>query len=67
VPGRDDAGYATFGRVLKGMRVLEAMQALPTGGSTDMERLQGQILTEPVRINRIVRINQLVAVSEEGR
>ncbi len=57
VPGRDDAGYATFGRVLRGMRVLEAAQMRPTGGSTEMERLQGQILTEPVRIHRIVRID----------
>jgi predicted dienelactone hydrolase/cyclophilin family peptidyl-prolyl cis-trans isomerase len=57
VPGRDGQGYATFGRVLKGLRVLEAIQTLPTDGATDMESLRGQILREPVRIHRIMRID----------
>ncbi len=56
VPGRDGQGYATFGRVVTGMRVLEAIQTLPTDGATDMVALRGQILSEPVRIHRIVRI-----------
>ena len=57
VPGRDDQGYATFGRVLRGIRFLEAVQTLPTDGETEMENLRGQILSEPVRIHRIVRID----------
>lgn len=57
VPGRDGMGYATFGRVLRGMRVLEQIQALPTDGTTGMERLQGQILREPVAIQRVVRLD----------
>jgi len=57
VPGRDGQGYATFGRVLKGMRVLEAILTLPVDGPTDMASLQGQILREPVRIHRVVRLD----------
>jgi cyclophilin family peptidyl-prolyl cis-trans isomerase len=56
VPGRDGLGYATFGRVLTGMRVLELIQAQPVDGNTGMERLRGQILTDPVRILRVRRI-----------
>ncbi len=50
--GRDGYGYATFGRVLRGMRVLEAIAAEPTDGQAGMERLRGQILREPVIIRR---------------
>ena len=57
MPGRDGMGYATFGRVLRGMRVLEQIQALPTDGATGMERLQGQILRKPVAIQRVVRLD----------
>ena len=56
VPGRDGQGYATFGRVLRGLRVLEAIQALPVDGETGRERLRGQILSEPVTIERVYRL-----------
>jgi predicted dienelactone hydrolase/cyclophilin family peptidyl-prolyl cis-trans isomerase len=57
VPGRDGQGYATFGRVLRGLPILDQIQTLPADGLTQMERLQGQILTKPVRIHRVYRVN----------
>ena len=54
-PDRDGHGYATFGRVVSGMRVLEAIQNEPVGGATGIEMLEGQILTAPVTINRVYR------------
>lgn len=53
---RDGHGYATFGRVLRGMRVLERMQRLPSDAPTPIEMLQGQILEEPVVIRRAYRV-----------
>lgn len=58
-PERDGFGYATFGRVLRGMRVLEAIQRQPRDGETGMDRLKGQILTEPVPIVRAYRVGRL--------
>ena len=54
--GRDGHGYATFGRVLRGLRVLERIQQLPSDAPTAMEMLQGQILEEPVVIRRAYRV-----------
>ncbi len=52
----DGQGYATFGRVLRGLRVLERMQRLPSDAPTAIEILQGQILEEPVVIRRAYRV-----------
>ena len=52
----DGQGYATFGRVLRGMRVLEDIHAMPTDAPTGIEVLEGQILTEKVIIERTYRI-----------
>ena len=57
-PDRDGHGYATFGRVVNGMDVLDAIQDLPTDGAAGMEMLQGQILTEPVIIHRASIVNK---------
>ena len=54
--GLDGEGYATFGRVLRGMRVLERIQRLPSDAPTAIEMLQGQILEEPVTIRRAYRV-----------
>ena len=54
--GRDGHGYATFGRVLRGMRVLERIQRLPSDAPAPIEMLQGQILQEPVVIRRAYRV-----------
>ena len=53
--GRDGQGYATFGRVLRGLRVLERIQRLPSEAPTAIAMLQGQILEEPVTIRRAYR------------
>ncbi len=52
---RDGEGYATFGRVLRGLRVLERIQRLPSDAPTSIELVQGQILEEPVVIRRAYR------------
>ena len=53
--GRDGYGYATFGRVAKGMRVLDEIQQMPSDAPTSMELVRGQILEQPVLIRRIYR------------
>ena len=54
--GRDGRGYATFGRVLRGTRVLERIQRLPSDAPTAIEMLQGQILEKPVVIQHAYRV-----------
>ncbi len=54
-PDRDGFGYATFGRVVRGIEVLDAIQQLPTDAPTDNEIVQGQILNDPVPIHTIRR------------
>ena len=49
-PTRDGYGYATFGRVVGGMEVLDEIHGLPTDAPAASEMVQGQILNEPVRI-----------------
>ena len=51
-PERDGHGYATFGRVVRGMPVLDAIQNLSADRPTDFEIMQGQLLTDLVTINR---------------
>ncbi len=53
--GRDGYGYATFGRVVEGMEVLDEIQQMPSDAPTPMETVRGQILDQPVRIRRIHR------------
>lgn len=55
-PGRDGFGYATFGRVTRGIEVLDAIQQLPTDAPTEVEVVRGQILNDPVPILRIRRV-----------
>ncbi len=49
-PTRDGFGYATFGRVVGGMEVLDEIHRLPTDAPAASEIVQGQILNEPVPI-----------------
>ena len=53
--GRDGYGYATFGRVVEGMQVLDEIQRMPSDAPTSMELVRGQILEQPVLIRRIHR------------
>lgn len=52
---RDGYGYATFGRVVEGMQVLDEIQQMPSDAPTSMELVRGQILDQPVPIRRIYR------------
>jgi peptidyl-prolyl cis-trans isomerase A (cyclophilin A) len=50
----DGQGFAAFARVTRGMDVVRAIQALPSGG--DQAPVQGQWLLEPVKITSVSRI-----------
>ena len=54
-PTRDGFGYATFGRVVRGMEVLEEIHRLPTDAPAASEIVQGQILNDPVPIVSVRR------------
>lgn len=51
----DGQGYTTFGRVVRGMEVLERIQAMATEASKPMKDMERQILDEPVPIRRAYR------------
>lgn len=51
----DGQGYATFGKVTKGLRVARKIQGMETTQLSDDDVTQGQILAEPVIINRAYR------------
>jgi len=51
----DGAGYATFGKVVKGMDVIKAIQAGEANGFTEEEVVKGQYLTRPVIISKAYR------------
>ena len=51
-PERDGYGYATFGRVLRGLRVLDAVHGLPTDAEAGVAAVRGQLLSNPVGITR---------------
>jgi peptidyl-prolyl cis-trans isomerase A (cyclophilin A) len=53
--GRDGFGYTTFGRVLRGMRVVEKIQSLPTEQSSVNAVVNGQLLSNKVVIRRAYR------------
>ncbi|MDE2851982.1 MAG: peptidylprolyl isomerase [Acidobacteriota bacterium] len=48
----DGQGYATFGRVVRGMEILEEIQGLPTLAEAGSEVTRGQMLEQPVVIRR---------------
>ena len=49
----DGQGYATFGRVVRGMEVLEEIQGLPTLTEAGSEVTRGQMLEQPVVIRQV--------------
>lgn len=51
----DGAGYATFGKVVKGMDVVKAIQAGQADAPTEEEVVKGQYLTRPVIITKAYR------------
>ncbi|MEM7728645.1 MAG: peptidylprolyl isomerase [Pseudomonadota bacterium] len=54
----DGEGYATFGRVVRGMDVVEAIQAGDTGAKSPYAVTDTQYLTEPVIITRAFRTGE---------
>lgn len=57
-PTRDGFGYATFGRVVRGMEVLDEIHRLPTDAPAARAVVQGQILNEPVPIISVRRVEE---------
>ena len=51
----DGEGYATFGKVVKGMDVIKSIQAMEAEGATEEEVVRGQFLTKPVIISKAYR------------
>jgi peptidyl-prolyl cis-trans isomerase A (cyclophilin A) len=53
----DRQGFAAFGRVVEGMDVVRRIHAAPTDAERGEPYVRGQLLREPVRIDRAVRLN----------
>lgn len=51
----DGQGFAAFGRVVRGMDVVRKIHAMKADGPADSEYTQGQMLSEPVAIERALR------------
>ena len=52
----DEQGFAAFGKVISGMNVVRAINESPADGPTDSDYTKGQILTEPVAIISVKRV-----------
>ncbi|MFW8592259.1 peptidylprolyl isomerase [Glaciecola sp. 2405UD65-10] len=50
----DKQGFAVFGRVVKGMDVVDTIAALPANGAFDDPYVKGQVLSERVAVNKIL-------------
>lgn len=51
----DGAGYATFGKVVKGMDIVKSIQTMEANAPTEEEVVRGQFLTKPVIITKAYR------------
>jgi peptidyl-prolyl cis-trans isomerase A (cyclophilin A) len=51
----DRQGFAAFGRVVRGMEVVRSIQAMPADKHAESEYMKGQLLTNPVMIERAFR------------
>lgn len=52
----DQQGFAAFGKVVSGMDVVRAINAAPADGASESDYTKGQILTEPVKITSVKRL-----------
>ena len=55
VRNADGQGFAAFGKVVSGMDVVRAINALPADAPSESEYTQGQILANPVPIVSVRR------------
>jgi predicted dienelactone hydrolase/cyclophilin family peptidyl-prolyl cis-trans isomerase len=53
----DGKGYATFGRVLRGLPLLRRIQAMPSDAPVAVEFMRGQMLEKPIEIRRVYRVD----------
>lgn len=51
----DNQGFAAFGKVVSGMDVVRRINAMSADAASDSEYTKGQILAEPVAIERVAR------------
>ena len=61
----DRRGFPAIGRVLEGIDIMDAIGERERAGPTTIEFLQGQILSEPVRILRARRIDKNIATANQ--
>lgn len=54
----DGQGFAAFGRVVKGLQIVRSINALPAEAPSDSAYTAGQMLTDPVRILEVRRIEK---------
>ena len=52
----DEQGFAAFGKVVSGMDVVRAIKESPADGRSDSDYTKGQILTEPIAIISVKRV-----------
>ena len=55
----DGQGFAAFGKVVRGMDVVRAINQAPTASAADSEYTSGQIIEQPVVIESVVRLQTL--------
>lgn len=53
----DGQGFAVFGRVVAGMKVVHAIHTAPADAATEFEYFRGQLLDEPVVIESLTRVS----------
>ncbi len=53
----DGQGYATFGRVLSGLRILEGLADRRRGANAELPARRGEMLVEPITVHTIRRIS----------
>ena len=54
----DAQGFAAFGRVVKGMEIVQKIHIMRSDKQVDSDYVQGQILPEPVKILKAYRYHQ---------
>ncbi|RLA28049.1 MAG: peptidylprolyl isomerase, partial [Gammaproteobacteria bacterium] len=52
----DEQGFAAFGKVVSGMDVVRSIKESPADGPSDSDYTKGQILTAPVAIMSVKRV-----------